>query len=309
MHSCNIFIGKKDLISKFKQAINIILKSIGLKIVFLRDYNKILKNINTLNKDAIFVENYIKDLTKENISEIDIKEIISNISQKQYPESQHINSFRNILDEKKDLTFFDVGAHRGETIREYKDNFPNINLYSFEPFKESFNDLEKVSKLYDKSQVFNIGLSNFNGIGKFNNHIKKNDQHYSVVNSTSKLLPNSMKKFGYEDPDEIVQVECKFSTLDYFLDNEKIEFIDLLKIDVQGGEYRVLEGAENSISSGKIKIIFLEIITAPFYEEQKSLNYYLSYFDKKNYELFGLYNLSYQNNSRLLQFDAMFVLK
>ena len=38
------------------------------------------KNINTLNKDAIFVENYIKDLTKENISEIDIKEISSKYS-------------------------------------------------------------------------------------------------------------------------------------------------------------------------------------------------------------------------------------
>jgi FkbM family methyltransferase len=285
------------------------LKSIGLKIVFLKDYNKILKNINTLNQDSIFVENYINDLTHENISEIDIKEIISTISQKQFPVPKHINSFQIILDEKKDLTFFDVGAHRGETINEYKYYFPNANLYSFEPFIESFNDLEKVSKLYSKSQVFNIGLSNFNGMGNFYNHIQKDDRYFSVINSTSKMLPNSMKKFGYKDPDKIVEVECKFSTLDHFLDNEKIEFIDLLKIDVQGGEYKVLEGAENTISSGKIKIIFLEILTSPIYEDQKNLSYYLSYFEKKNYELFGLYNLSYQNDSSLLQFDAMFVRK
>jgi FkbM family methyltransferase len=297
------------LISKFKQSVNIILKSIGLKIVFLKDYNKILKNINTLNQDSIFVESYINDLMHENISEIDIKEIISTISQKQFPVPKHINSFQIILDEKKDLTFFDVGAHRGETINEYKYYFPNVNLYSFEPFIESFNDLEKVSKLYSKSQVFNIGLSNFNGMGKFYNHIQKDDRYFSLINSTSKMLPNSMKKFGYKDPDEIVQVECKFSTLDYFLDNEKIEFIDLLKIDVQGGEYKVLEGAENTISSGKIKIIFLEILISPIYEDQKNLSYYLSYFEKKNYELFGLYNLSYQNDSSLLQFDAMFVRK
>ena len=295
------------MISKFKKIINIILKIFGLKIIFDEDYIKIQNKIKDLNDERINTEIYINNLMNQNITDSNFKDILSNIIQKENFEPVYIKSFKSILDKKKHLTFFDVGAHRGETIKEIKKYFPDAKLYSFEPFKESFDDLKEVSKLFNNSEVFNIGLSNFNGIEKLYNYIDNDNSYMSVINSTSKLLPGSMTKFGYKDPDKIIEIECEFSTLDKFVTNKKIDFIDILKIDVQGNEYKVLEGADNIISSGGIKIIYLEILVFPFYEKQKDLSYYLSYFDDKKYELFGLYNLSYQNNSRILQFDAVFL--
>tara|TARA_B100001093_G_C26856051_1_gene1027456 strand:- start:1225 stop:2124 length:900 start_codon:yes stop_codon:yes gene_type:complete len=295
------------MISKFRKIINSILKIFGLKIIFDEDYIKIQNEIKDLNDERINTEIYINNLMNQNITDSNFKDILSNIIQKENFEPVYIKSFKSILDKKKHLTFFDVGAHRGETIKEIKKYFPDAKLYSFEPFKESFDDLKEVSKLFNNSEVFNIGLSNFNGIEKLYNYIDNDNSYMSVINSTSKLLPGSMTKFGYKDPDKIIEIECEFSTLDKFITNKKIDFIDILKIDVQGNEYKVLEGADNIISSGGIKIIYLEILVFPFYEKQKDLSYYLSYFDDKKYELFGLYNLSYQNNSRILQFDAVFL--
>lgn len=47
-------------------------------------------------------------------------------------------------------------------------------------------------------------------------------------------------------------------TLDTFCSKHLIENIDLLKIDVEGNELRVLEGSQNMIGQGKISAIVFE---------------------------------------------------
>ena len=39
--------------------------------------------------------------------------------------------------------FFDIGAHRGETIKIYLNNFKIKNIYSFEPIKDNFEIIKK----------------------------------------------------------------------------------------------------------------------------------------------------------------------
>ena len=109
-----------------------------------------------------------------------------------------------------------------------------------------------------------------------------------------------MESFGYTTPKKIQTVECEFDTIDEFVKNHNIKAIDILKIDVQGSEYKVLEGVDNIISSGKNKVVYLEILVVNQYEEQKASNHYLNYFEQKKYDLFGIYNFSYQNNSKIL---------
>ena len=46
-----------------------------------------------------------------------------------------------------------------------------------------------------------------------------------------------------------------FNTIDNFLNEEKISYIDFMKIDVQGAEYLVLDGAKESLLKKKIKVI------------------------------------------------------
>ena len=48
-------------------------------------------------------------------------------------------------------TFFDVGAHRGETIKLFLNNFSIKKIYSFEPLKENFSFLKKESNKLEKT--------------------------------------------------------------------------------------------------------------------------------------------------------------
>lgn len=53
------------------------------------------------------------------------------------------------------------------------------------------------------------------------------------------------------------------------LKKNDINFIDILKIDVQGFESEVLEGAINTLKN-KVKIIELEIIFIDYYEKKSA---------------------------------------
>ena len=101
-------------------------------------------------------------------------------------------------------------------------------------------------------------------------------------------------------------IVCRFSTLDTFLAEMDIRRIDLLKLDVQGAEYRVLEGGANALVAGLIDVIYMELILMPTYKEQRSLAYYLQFLERNGMKLFGLYNLSHIRG-RIRQLDAIFV--
>jgi hypothetical protein len=52
--------------------------------------------------------------------------------------------------------------------------------------------------------------------------------------------------------------EITLKKLDDFCDDKGIEYISLLKLDVEGHEFRVLKGAENLVSSSSIDLIQFE---------------------------------------------------
>ena len=54
---------------------------------------------------------------------------------------------------------------------------------------------------------------------------------------------------------ESVQTVC----LDEFCMDRAIDYVDLLKVDVQGHEHSALMGAENLIRAGRIGMIFMEL--------------------------------------------------
>ena len=82
--------------------------------------------------------------------------------------------------------------------------------------------------------------------------------------------------------------------------------MDVLKLDVQGAEYSVLEGADALLSGGRIGVIYMEVIIAPTYVGQRRLVDYLALTSDKGYELFDLYNPT-RRNGRLIQSDIIFV--
>ena len=52
-------------------------------------------------------------------------------------------SIKKYFQKKEKLLIFDVGAHEGTKANLYSQIFKNAEIYSFEPFPESFKILEK----------------------------------------------------------------------------------------------------------------------------------------------------------------------
>ena len=214
-----------------------------------------------------------------------------------------ITLIKSIIGEKN-LTIFDIGAHKGETLENFTRYFNKSRIYSFEPFEDSFKILSKKALEIPNSKVFNFGISNFNGTKILNSYIDSDNPNISAINSTLKIQKgNFIPTYSMSQ-----EVECDFMKLDTFINENDIDSIDLLKIDVQGSEYSVIEGAEDLFMSKKIKCIFIEIAIAEYYENQKDFNYYISTFKSYDYKLIGLCNLITDKNKNTLYLDAIFSL-
>jgi FkbM family methyltransferase len=199
------------------------------------------------------------------------------------------------------LTIFDVGAFNGEISRVYVTDFPTAQIYSFEPFPSSFEQLKVNMITYPNVHIYNIGLSDESGRQVFYSNTFA--QTNSLLEPDAAAAETWPTLYG-----RMQRVECEFTTLDEFMEEQKISNVDILKIDVQGAETRVLNGGRNAFSAGRIALIYSEIITRPTYKGQKKLWEILKTFDECGMDLHNIYNFHFEPHSgRLQQVDAIFV--
>ena len=95
-------------------------------------------------------------------------------------------------------------------------------------------------------------------------------------------------------------------TIDYYLNEKKIIFVDLMKIDVQGYENEVLKGAINSLE--KIHLIEIEIVFVNYYEQKNSFYEIEKILTNHNFELFSLSSLNLnKSDDSLRNLDALYI--
>ena len=199
------------------------------------------------------------------------------------------------------ITIFDVGAHEGQSATYYKSIFKNSNIYSFEPFQNSFEILKRLNLTNFKP--YNLGLSDETGLESFSSN------KGSATNSLLSLSLSAKETWGgYEGLSQVERVDCEFTTLDDFCDENNVEFVDFLKIDVQGSEFRVLKGAHKALSGKRVGVIQLEVILGDTYTGQKTPGYYIRLLEDYDYKLAYVSDLSFKNGE-LVQFDLFFKLK
>jgi FkbM family methyltransferase len=153
-------------------------------------------------------------------------------------------------------TFFDVGAHHGESINFYSKNFKIEKIYSFEPSQDNFDILKKKinKKQFKNKKIF---IENFALGEKSKNEILRqtNETSSSSINEINKNSKYYKKKrfflqLDYEKKLNIRQIKLR----DYIKEN-KIVKMDLMKIDTEGYEYFVMLGADEFLKDFKY-IIF-----------------------------------------------------
>lgn len=135
----------------------------------------------------------------------------------------------------------DVGCHTGEILDLMIKFAPNGRHYGFEPIPSLYKSLQ-VKYADTLCTISNIALSNTDGSTSFN-YVTSNPAYSGI------------KKRTYDRPnEEDVKIEVQCKQLDHILLPEYK--VDLIKIDVEGAEMLVLEGAKNTIAKNKPVIIF-----------------------------------------------------
>jgi len=198
---------------------------------------------------------------------------------------------------------FDVGAFTGETALTYNAYFKgSCEIHSFEPYPDSFETLRRVTDNFNNIKVYNLALGN---------RIASAQLHVNNFLATNSLLSSSadgIETWGKDLLETKSKIEVPMQTIDAFIEKNKINQIDILKMDTQGSEYMVLEGAKNAIMSGKIKVIYSELIVMPIYEGQKELHEMLGLFKDYGFELYNLFT-SKDKDERIRFMDGIFVFK
>lgn len=152
-------------------------------------------------------------------------------------------NFLERLDSKKIKVVFDVGANVGRWALKFNELHPNALIYAFEPVPETFKRLDEVSNKNTGIFAHRKALSDHSGKLVF--HFFPNQSTFSSV------FHHSMGKEG-------VKIEVESITGDEFCKNNSIDFIDLLKIDTEGFESKVLLGFKEMFEKGLIKMVQFE---------------------------------------------------
>jgi FkbM family methyltransferase len=155
-------------------------------------------------------------------------------------------------------TVIDVGAHAGESARQFHQIFPDAMIYSFEPLHDCFVELNSVMKNVPDFKSFNLALGDKEGTL---------DIHRSAFSSSSSLLKMAkLHKEAFPFSSEETRETIHINTLDNVAKELDLEENILLKIDVQGYELKVIDGSKNILN--KVKVIIVETSFRELYEGQ-----------------------------------------
>lgn len=143
--------------------------------------------------------------------------------------------------------FFDIGAHTGETALTVLRNFEGATVYSFEAHPATFAELQKVVtdsrvKLFPLAVSDRIGNATFFDYG-----------HLATCNS---LVGENQFAVRSGNPARTLSVPC--ITLDQFCKQENVPHIDVLKIDTEGHDLSVLQGAAQTLKCRGVSFVHIE---------------------------------------------------
>jgi len=196
---------------------------------------------------------------------IEIKKINKEVSYMSFDDI-----YKSMLSDKPII--FDIGANQGQSIERFKKIFANSKIYAFEPIKFEYQKLKKKYQNDPNVILNNCAVGEKAGNEKFYVTVKTGNSSFNKVKSGTDWIKVRSKQYNTTVENYIQSTEdVKIITLDDYCFQNNIKNIDLIKIDTQGYEDKVLEGSKNILSNEIISAIESEIMLDNVYE--KYLNF------------------------------------
>lgn len=217
-----------------------------------------------------------------------------NVQTSEAAKMQRLLAYHNI-----DLVF-DVGANIGQYAKLLRELGYSGRIVSFEPLSSAYSQLKAVSEkdpLWEIAPQTAIG----NQEGEITINIAGNSQSSSALPMLDAHL-ESAPESAYSGSETVKLSRLDTLAKDYIKSETKSIF---LKIDVQGLEKQVLEGATAILPL--VKGIKLELSLVPLYEGQVLFKEMIDIVEKLGYELYGIEpGFTAEKTGRMLQMDGIF---
>jgi FkbM family methyltransferase len=197
-------------------------------------------------------------------------------------------------------TIFDLGAYQGEITQHYSELFPTAQIWSFEPFPQSYEKLTARFGANPRIKLVNAAVSGETGEATF---------YVNRMAATNSLLarPTSGRRYYPEQGSTVQALTVPTVSLDQYRQEHQIAAPEILKMDIQGNELAALSGAESTLSEGATDVIYTEVSFVPHYERGALFHEVCTYLTSRGFSLFGIYDLHWAPIGQLRFGDAIFV--
>jgi len=180
-----------------------------------KDYLPIpLDSYYSLKKSRNTKKEQLHNELKEKYPMDKIKTIARNVANNLY-------SYNNYLKMDNYSVILDIGGYDGETAVGFSYNSRDAKVYSFEPSQVGIEKINQWTKLFPNIRVIGKGVWHENSILSFNEGEEQ---------SQSSRVGEGEKKI------EVISI-------DWFVQQEKIQKVDFIKMDIEGAELNGLRGA------------------------------------------------------------------
>jgi FkbM family methyltransferase len=210
--------------------------------------------------------------------------------------------FRNIYSWDRELTIFDVGAHYGETASEFIALFPRSHVFAFEPDEKNWSHLRQRFANEPRIDVYHMAVGQTDGRAVLyrNNY----DATHSLLRVNAPEInrwadANDVREDGSEEVDQL--------TLDTFCSLHGIINVDILKLDIQGGELMALQGVKDKLSKQAVGSIFCEVEFRQLYEKQPLFWDITAYLMSYTYHFLNIVSPKVSEMGALSWADAIYV--
>ena len=192
----------------------------------------------------------------------------------------------------------DVGANAGQFGRDMRGIGFSGRIVSFEPLADAFGRLQQTAQGDGKWQAVNIGLGEQDGRAVIN--VAANSQSSSflpMLSVHSEAAPES--KYVGEQSAEIRRLDNVFAA--YVGPDTRV----FLKIDTQGFEMKVLQGAHKVL--GQIELVQVECSFVPLYEGAVLIEQMIAFLRGAGFDpIETMPAFRHRDSAHLMQADILF---
>jgi FkbM family methyltransferase len=199
---------------------------------------------------------------------------------------------------KKSPVILDGGAHRGDSVRSFSKYLENSTFHCFEPDPLLADELKSTFRENHNVKVVTAALGEKRDQVTFNLNFSKPT---NSILQTASSLPEEIQELCKT----IEQIQVDVITVDEYCADNGINQIDILKLDLQGYDYKALLGAEKTLRN--VQVVLTEVLFTEIYKGCGLFSQVLNLMIENGFSLYTICGIHYGKKDELLWADAIFV--